>query len=51
MQPNYYEFGIMIKGHEVYIKMSIGLPDKPIDCMSFHIAEYSINYPIKQIKK
>ena len=47
-QPEYYEFGIMIKGYEVYIKISMGLLNKPIDCMSFHIAEYEINYPFKE---
>lgn len=46
-KPDYYEFGIKIKGIEVYIKLSPGLPNKPVDCMSFHIAERPMNYPLK----
>ena len=49
-QPCYYEFGVMIKDNEMYIKISIGLINKPIDCMSFHIAEYEMNYPLKKQK-
>ena len=46
--PDYYEFGVMVKGHEIYIKINIGLPNKPIDCMSFHLAEFPITYPLKK---
>ena len=46
-KPAYYEFGIKVKGKEVYIKISPGLPNKMIDCMSFHIAEFPMNYPLK----
>lgn len=46
-KPDYYEFGIQIKGKEVYIKISPGLPSKMVDCMSFHIAEFPMNYPLK----
>ena len=46
-KPNYYEFGIPIHGREVYIKISLGLPNKMADCMSFHPAEYPIVYPLK----
>lgn len=45
--PHYYEFGVMIKGFEVYIKLSLGRPDKRVDCMSFHIAERKITYPLQ----
>ena len=38
-KPNYYEFGIKMKHHEIYIKLSIGLPNKSVDCMSFHISD------------
>lgn len=46
-RPDYYEFGITINGKEVYIKQSMGLPNKPIDCISFHPAEWPLNYPLK----
>lgn len=45
--PDYYEFGIQIKGIEVYIKISKGLANKAADCMSFHPAEFTITYPLK----
>ena len=46
-KPDYYEFGIHVKGEEVYIKISTGLPNKMVDCISFHIAEFPMNYPLK----
>lgn len=46
-KPDYYEFGIQIKGETVYIKISHGLLNKPVDCMSFHIATFPMNYPLK----
>jgi hypothetical protein len=45
--PDYYEFGINIKGTEVYIKISKGRTGKPADCMSFHTAEFPMTYPLK----
>jgi hypothetical protein len=42
--PDYYEFGLLIAGKEIYIKLSPGLPNKPVDCMSFHIAERKLKY-------
>jgi len=47
--PDYYEFGIFIKGIEVYIKISKGLENKPVDCMSFHPAEFPMSYPLKKV--
>lgn len=46
-KPNYYEFGVNIKGEEVYIKINPGLTNKEVDCTSFHIAERQITYPYK----
>ncbi|HJU45371.1 MAG TPA: hypothetical protein VJ647_01245, partial [Chitinophagaceae bacterium] len=46
-RPDYYEFGIKVKNEEVYVKLSKGLPDKRVDCMSFHIAEFPMKYPLK----
>lgn len=45
--PDYYEFGKLVKGVEIYIKVSKGLTNKPADCMSFHPAEFPIVYPLK----
>ena len=47
-KPEYFEFGVNINGNEVYIKLSLNLPNKPIDCMSFHIAERPINHPFRK---
>lgn len=49
-RPDYYEFGVIIKGKEVYIKLSHGFENKPVICMSFHIAEYKITYPFKELR-
>jgi len=46
-RPDYYEFGINVNKIEVYIKISKGLPNKPVDCMSFHPAEFPITYTLK----
>ena len=46
-KPDYFEFGLMIKNTEIYIKLSLNLPNKPIDCVSFHKAEKTIYYPFK----
>jgi hypothetical protein len=45
--PDYYEFGIQVKGVEIYVKISNGLTNKPVDCMSFHPAEFPMTYPLK----
>ncbi len=45
--PDYYEFGIVVNGKEVYIKLTMGLINKPIDCISFHEAEWPMKYPHK----
>lgn len=47
--PDYYEFGIKVKTVEVYIKISRGLINKSVDCMSFHPSEYPMTYPLKNI--
>ncbi len=46
-KPDYYEFGMQVKGRDQYIKISLGLPNKMADCMSFHIAEFLMTYPLK----
>jgi len=40
-------FGKEVKQREVYIKISMGLENRSAVCISFHIAEYPLNYPYK----
>jgi hypothetical protein len=40
-------FGKMVKGIEVYIKISMGVPNSNTICISFHPSEYPIKYPFK----
>lgn len=40
-------FGKDVKGHEVYIKITLGQPNSSTICISFHIAEHKMNYPFK----
>ncbi|MDX2245572.1 MAG: toxin [Bacteroidia bacterium] len=43
----YWEFGTTIKGTETYIKISKGLGNQAVACLSFHPAERRIKYPFK----
>ncbi len=40
-------FGKTVKSKEVYIKISLGLKNNRVICISFHIAEHPMNYPFK----
>lgn len=40
-------FGKMVKNKEVYIKISMGIAGCSTICISFHLAEYEMNYPLK----
>ena len=40
-------FGKDVKGHEVYIKITLGLPNSSTICISFHLAEHPMKYPLK----
>lgn len=40
-------FGRVVKGHEIYIKITLGIPNNPVICISFHLAEYPMNYPLR----
>jgi hypothetical protein len=42
-------FGKIVQQKEVYIKISIGTENNSAVCISFHIAEYPMNYPFKKI--
>ena len=45
---SYYVFGKFVNEKEIYIKVKIQSYDKKIVvCMSFHFAEYKLNYPYK----
>ncbi len=43
-----WEFGTDVNGSEVYVKISMGIKNKPVICISFHLAEYPIEYPFKK---
>lgn len=40
-------FGKTIKKREVYIKITMGTPGASVICISFHIAQNKMNYPLK----
>jgi len=43
-------FGVEVKKEEIYIKISIGLPNYGVICISFHISERPLAYPFKKMK-
>lgn len=40
-------FGRTIKGKEIYIKITLGVKNTSVICISFHIAEYTMIYQFK----
>ncbi|MBA7548069.1 hypothetical protein ES705_40515 [subsurface metagenome] len=40
-------FGKEIKNKEVYIKITLGITNNSVICVSFHISEQRLNYPYK----
>lgn len=40
-------FGTEVRKKEVYIKISLGNFNLNVICISFHLAEYKMNYPFK----
>lgn len=44
-------FGKTYKKQEIYIKISMGYPSSSTICISFHLADKTINYPFKSVKK
>lgn len=42
-----WEFGLLIRSSEVYIKIQLGVQQYPAICISFHLAEHPMNYPYK----
>jgi hypothetical protein len=41
-------FGKTIKRKEVYIKITIGAIGSSVICISFHLAQHKMNYPLKK---
>jgi len=41
-------FGKIVKGQEVYIKISLGVTGAKVICISFHVAEHAMKYPLKK---
>ncbi len=41
-------FGKEVKAKEIYIKLSMGFAGRQVLCISFHVAEYPMNYPYNQ---
>ena len=41
-------FGKQVKKKEAYIKVSMGIENNGAVCVSFHIAEHPMNYPLKK---
>ncbi len=40
-------FGKEVKSNEIYIKITMGSFGNSVICISFHIAEYEMQYPLK----
>ncbi len=40
-------FGKEVRDKEIYIKVSMGTENNPVICISFHFADYPMNYPYK----
>lgn len=40
-------FGKKINSRDIYIKITLGLGGKPVICISFHVAEHPLIYPLK----
>ncbi len=45
---NMWVFGKRVKNEEVYLKITMGIPNNAAICISFHIAEYPMKYPFKK---
>jgi len=44
---NMWVFGKTIKKKEVYIKITMGAIGSSVICISFHLAQHKMNYPLK----
>jgi hypothetical protein len=41
-------FGKKVESEEVYIKITLGKRSRPVICISFHVAEHNMSYPLKK---
>lgn len=44
---NMWVFGKTVKKKEVYIKITMGAAGSSVICISFHLAQHRMNYPLK----
>lgn len=51
MGNDLWVFGKEVKQQEVYIKITLGYVGKAVICISFHAAEYPMNFPLKPERK
>ncbi len=47
--PEMWVFGKKWKHTEIYIKISPGIKNNSVVCISFHDAEYPLSYPFKKV--
>ena len=40
-------FGKTVKNKEIYIKITMGIMGSSVICISFHLAQYKMKYPLK----
>lgn len=41
-------FGKSVKGQDIYIKITLGIKNSNVICISFHVAEHPLNFPYKK---
>ena len=44
---NMWVFGKYINKHQVYIKITMGIENRQVICISFHKAKFKMNFPLK----
>lgn len=47
-ESSLWVFGRMIRGHEIYIKITLGKFNGDPLCISFHIAEHPMHFPYQE---
>ena len=45
--PDLWEFGKLVNKKEVYIKLTLGIENRAVICVSFHVSKRAIVYPFK----